>query len=279
MRIPTHLTTSTAATLDEIAAHVHRFYPHAHTANAQLSYLINIISQHYGVKRESILYAQSICADDVNAIKSPPVLDTILGPFGLGGLDGYPFTGTSGMAAYAQHVPDGGAAFIFCAPHVGVSDGGTLGRIRRHGHQHDSGACGAALGVLKWLVQDGELPESVPYDDRQMYLLKDFALRHREEIVVDGYGPQRQLHALTEALYQEIWQKVVQYARQVAFECKYVFVAGGVLINTSSLFDDYLSLRNFEVYEGATDKLIKSYQLLPELPNWGAGPEEAHTVL
>ena len=278
MRTPTHLTTANV-TLDDIAGHVRRFYPHAHTANAQLSYLVNIATQQYGIPRDKLLYAQSVCSDDVNAIKIPLVVDQLLGPFGLGGLDGYPFTGLSGMAAYAAHVPDHGAAFIFCAPHVGVSDEGILGKIRRHGHLHDSGACGAALSVLKWLVEDGHLPAEVPYDDRQMYLLHDFALRHRHQILSEGFGPQRQLHALTEALYEEIWKKVVQYVKTIPFACEYVFVAGGVLVNTSSLFDDYLSLRNFEVYRGPSDELVKSYQLLPEFPNWGAGPQEAYPMV
>ena len=257
--------------LDEIAGHVHKFYPGAHPMNTQMSYLLNIITQQYGVERGRIMYAQSVCADDVNAIKFPPVMRPILGPFSMGGLDGYPFVGKAGVNAYAHHVPAEGAAFIFCGPHVGVSNGGELGKILRHGQNKEGGACGAALGVLGWLRGGGELPTNVPPDDQQLYLLMEFAKRHRDEILVDGSSQEEQLYAFTEALYAEIWKKVVAYvtdAANVTFDCKHVFVAGGVMINTSWMFDDYLSLRNFEVYDGQTRQLVKRFdQLAPERVN------------
>ena len=40
----------------------------------------------------------------------------LLGPFKMGGLNGFPFTGLTGMSAFSSHVPDNGAVLIFYGP-------------------------------------------------------------------------------------------------------------------------------------------------------------------
>ncbi|WP_222943801.1 hypothetical protein [Pedobacter sp. N36a] len=48
-------------------------------------------------------------SDIKSGILFPLRSNEFLGPFKLGGLDGFPFAGWSGMGAFASHVPDDGA--------------------------------------------------------------------------------------------------------------------------------------------------------------------------
>ena len=49
----------------------------------------------------------------------------------MGGLDGFPFTGLTGMGAFASHVPDDGAVFVYYGPHIGITKDGVIGEIHR----------------------------------------------------------------------------------------------------------------------------------------------------
>jgi len=48
----------------------------------------------------------------VNSIQYPARTQEFTVPFKMGGLDGFPLTGLTGMGAFASHVPDEGALFI-----------------------------------------------------------------------------------------------------------------------------------------------------------------------
>jgi putative membrane protein len=65
------------------------------------------------IEPKQVMLADSICSDDVNSIQYPVRTQEFLGPFKMGGLDGFPFTGLTGMGAFASHVPDDGAVFIY----------------------------------------------------------------------------------------------------------------------------------------------------------------------
>jgi hypothetical protein len=110
-----------------------------------------------------IMHADCICSDDLNTIESPVEAYEMLGPFKMGGLDGFAFAGLTGMAAFAHHVPDDGAAFLFHGPHIGVARDGTTGATLRTGQHHPSGCCGAAgaalTSVLRGDVVAGNLSE------------------------------------------------------------------------------------------------------------------------
>lgn len=102
------------------------------------------------------MLADSICSDDVNSIEYLPRAYEMLGPFKMGGLDGFPFTGLTGMGAFAGHVPEDGAVFIYYAPHIGICKEGIVGEIHRVGQSKTSGCCGASKAALGKLTR-GEL--------------------------------------------------------------------------------------------------------------------------
>jgi Limiting CO2-inducible proteins B/C beta carbonyic anhydrases len=90
-----------------------------------------------GLTPSNTLFAQSICPDEVNHEPGNSIPNLFAEHFGkvfhLGGLGAIPFTGKTGFAAYASHVPrDNGHLFVLLAPHIGISDNGRhLGRYTR----------------------------------------------------------------------------------------------------------------------------------------------------
>ena len=81
------------------------------------SVAIDTLLQHLfrvGITTEQILWGQSTCVDDITNTKDKSVHPEIKGPFTFGGLGGIPFTGVTGLDAFAHHVPDDGTAIAIC---------------------------------------------------------------------------------------------------------------------------------------------------------------------
>jgi hypothetical protein len=51
----------------------------------------------------------------------------------LSGLGGLPFVGKSGVKTLVEHIPKDGNVIILFAPHVGIDNYGTVGKIKRGG--------------------------------------------------------------------------------------------------------------------------------------------------
>lgn len=117
-----------------------------------------------GYPPEEVMLANSICSDDVNAMQFPPSLAKFLGPFNMGGLDGFPFTGITGMSAFSHHAPDNGILMIFFAPHIGISLKGypleSVGKIQREGQKKLSDACGAVRAALNTVLSNQVDPKT-----------------------------------------------------------------------------------------------------------------------
>lgn len=105
---------------------VRRWYPNALTSVDTVNRLLDTIEKELGLQPNQLMHADSMCCDDVNAIQYPPRALEMLGPFHLGGLNGFPFAGITGMNAFAHHVPEDGAVLVFYAPHIGVTQNGTM---------------------------------------------------------------------------------------------------------------------------------------------------------
>jgi hypothetical protein len=60
----------------------------------------------------------------------------IKGPFNFGGLAGLPFTGITGLNAFAHHVPEEGTALLFVGPHIGYNEKEGWGKILRHDQKY-----------------------------------------------------------------------------------------------------------------------------------------------
>ena len=117
----------------EKLAIIHQHYPNATTTIDNVNTLIDFVENELDLETSQIMLADSICSDDVNSIQYPSRAHEFLGPFKMGGLNGFPFTGLTGMGAFASHVPDEGAVFVYYGPHIGVSKNGAIGEIHRVG--------------------------------------------------------------------------------------------------------------------------------------------------
>lgn len=132
-----------------------------------------------GFTAENTLFATSTCPDEVN-YKSGEIIDLLEKRWGksfaLGGLGGVPFVGRVGFGAYSHHVPDGGKMLIVFAPHIGIIDDGTVGKIVRPNQAAISTACGAAVGAFKALMkekEEGKAPAmTADYFDAQIAFIK-----------------------------------------------------------------------------------------------------------
>lgn len=110
---------------------IRKWYPNAITTIDSVNLLIDFVEDELNLEPSQIMLADSVCSDDVNSIQYPVRSQEFLGPFKMGGLDGFPFTGLTGMGAFASHVPDNGAVLIYYGPHIGITKSGAIGEIHR----------------------------------------------------------------------------------------------------------------------------------------------------
>ena len=116
---------------------VQQHYPSAVNSRDFILNTFRAIHDRLQLSPSQLLLAHSICSDDVNSIEYPEEGRAMLGPFNLGGLDGYPFAGLTGMAAFAGHVPDDGAH------HVRVGDDEQAEQAAAHGADREEPGFGA----------------------------------------------------------------------------------------------------------------------------------------
>jgi len=175
----------------------------------------------------------------------------------MGGLDGFPFTGLTGMGAFASHVPDGGAVFIYYGPHIGITKTGTLGEIHRFGQHKNSGCCGAAKAALNKLLSDQIKPGDINDIDYQMNTLEQILLRQRERVV---HAPSPLFEA-TEVIYEAIDERINQLVNLTTYNCRYVILLGAVLINSDSDMGSFTQAKRFDIINMKTRE--RQDRLLP----------------
>jgi len=231
---------------------VQKFFPGAVSSS---DFILNTYKAlvDYNLPPDKIMLAHSICSDDVNAIEYPEEGRQMLGPFNLGGLNGYPFTGLTGMAAFSHHVPDEGAALVFYAPHIGVSASGELGKIIRVGQDHESSCCGATVLALSRLTNDQIFPGEKPSDDYQQHSLQEFLFANKQRILDSAFP----IKESTEVIFEESGALIDHLIEKTDFAGKYLFVIGAIIINTDLEFGSFVELRRFEEWDIKTRKKIK----------------------
>jgi hypothetical protein len=234
---------------------VRQFYPNAIDSGSFVQRTLDVLKAEYGLAPSQILLAHSICSDDVNAIAYPEEGRQMLGPFNLGGLDGYPFVGLTGMLAFAHHVPDEGAALIFYAPHIGITVQGELGKILRVGQLAPSSCCGAAVAALQQVSEGGELPATAPDDNYQQYSLTRILQAQRERILAAEYP----LQEATEVILEASDERINHLIRNTSFSGKYLFVISAVIINGDRDFGSHQELRRFERLDLETKEILATH--------------------
>jgi hypothetical protein len=229
----------------------------SHITETYLAYL----ADYYKEDLKKMLFATSVCADDINV--STDFRRVLTRPFTMGGLGGIPFAGFTGMVAYAHHIPDGGSGFIFYGPHIGITDGGELGRMRRPGQARLSNSCGALMLALSRLESEDDIYvlTNVEYDYQQI-LLERTVMPYKHEILV----AKNRTKAITEVTYKNIDKQLHFLIRKAKneFTCKRIFLLGGIIINTSPGLHDYVDVRNFEVIDFHTVEPITSESIMEQ---------------
>lgn len=229
---------------------IHQHYPDALTTADTVKVLVSFVEESLQLEPAQVLLADSICSDDVNSIQYPLQNSDFLGPFKLGGLDGIPFTGLTGMGAFASHVPDDGAIFIYYGPHIGVPKAGPLGEILRFGQHKNSGSCGAAKGALAKLTNNAITEGKVNDDDYQMNSIEQLLLKHKERIL----QAENPLKETTEVIYETTDERIQELVAKTNYNCQYVILMGVVLINGDRDMGSFNSVRRFDVINIATQE-------------------------
>lgn len=230
-----------------------KHYPKAMTQEAFKEKVAHTLSIDHGLDLAKMLLTTSVCADDVIAVReeeAPSYQNKLkrdfLGPFSMGGLAGLPYSGLTGLTAAAHHIPEeGGSMLLAYGPHIGISDGGILGKLQRPGQGHESAACGALTLAVDHLRDSIEHIGDYDDDDMEQKTLERRLKPYRDEIL-KAKDP---LKTATDITYQIIHSLIRRYVtvRKSEFLCEHIALAGGIIINTSPDRDDYIDLRHLEV--------------------------------
>lgn len=233
-------------------------YPEARDAkDVSITYLGRMQTE-CGLDASRTLMATSLCSDDIN-IPATTFFSNLFGPFFMGGLGGLPFSGETGMTAFAHHVPDKGSAFLFYGPHIGVTMDGDLGKMYRPRQEKPGASCGALMLALSRFQADPAHKPTIRPDDYQQGTLEALLAPYAETFL----AAENPAKAITEAAYKLIDRKVHEYVHKCRREFKVDRIAllGGVIVNTAYGMDDYLATRNFEVID-----LTKDFYYFPANP-------------
>ncbi len=229
---------------DKLAV-IHQHYPNAKTSIDGVNDFIDFVESVLDIEPSQIMLADSICSDDVNSIQYPTRTQEFLGPFKMGGLDGFPFTGLTGMGAFASHVPDDGAVAIYYGPHIGITKDGVIGEIHRHGQSKNSGCCGAAKGALSKLMHNLIVEGHITDIDYQMNTIEQILLNQKERIL----SASTPLKEATEVIYEAIDKRIEELVAGTKYNCKYLILLGGIHINSDTEIGSFSEAKKFDVID------------------------------
>jgi Limiting CO2-inducible proteins B/C beta carbonyic anhydrases len=246
----------------EKLAIIRQYYHDAITTIDGVNRLIDFVEETLDLEPGQVMLADSICSDDVNSIQYPARAHEFLGPFKMGGLDGFPFTGLTGMGAFASHVPDDGAVFVYYGPHVGVSKSGAFGEIHRIGQSKNSGCCGAAKGALNKLLNGQITAGNVTDMDYQMNTIEQILLKEKERVLSAAIP----LKEATEVIYEAIDRRIEELVAATQYNCRYVILMGAILINSDSDMGSFNCARKFDVINLKTNERQSLLHLLKPNP-------------
>lgn len=236
-------------TTSAVECQVRAHYPQALPAAVFRKRIIGWLEQELGMTMAHVLLATSVCADDIvfmtdvaGNVETRRATQEMLGLFEMGGLAGLPFAGKTGVTAFAHHVPDQGAACIFYGPHIGMTDAGQFGKVLRTGQREESTACGA-LGVAIRRFQSAPDYQPVLDEDDSQEALLELRLKPHMARILAAPNP---LQAATEVVYTITHELIYRYvaAAKAQFRCERIALIGVVIINTSSVHEDYIDPRH-----------------------------------
>lgn len=249
---------------------VQQYYPSASAAETVMSYLKNYIQINFGVTADNLMFAQSICSDDINAStyidvvnigQSAPTQNNFLGPFFAGGIGGYPHTGTTAMIAWCSHVTDTGALLLVEMPHIGVTQEGDLGFVHRRGHATETGmssTCGAIAVANSWVSSSSTPPTASTQfpNNYQQYTLTNILYPYKSTLT-GSFGEQMQFS--TEIIRVSSSQWIINNLPNLIIPASgsapaypvpaNVYYFCGTFINVDDGYNAYINPNTFQVFD------------------------------
>ena len=252
-----------------VVAFIHKYFPNA-AGSSVITDKVQATLDELNIGEDNLLYAQSVCPDEINHHREGCITTDFINTFGrgkcfhLGGLGGIPFTGKTGWGAFTHHIPDGGNALVLQAPHIGMSNSLKLGQFTRDGQSHDGSACGAAVGALNHCCSGQPVPDLTECpDDYQMcfimqevqkclQIIEDSYINSSEFSSEDGFSMDenarqatlaKQMHRIGKNMLDSIvkdWQ--------FGDDNSCLFVLTGIQINMPFEFEDWFMPISFEMH-------------------------------
>ncbi|MBL7852660.1 MAG: hypothetical protein JNN04_17280 [Cyclobacteriaceae bacterium] len=240
---------------DTLRTEINKMFPGAVPFNEYTDSLLFFLYAVHRIKPEMILLGQSTCVDDVMNTKSPFNGRMIKGPFNFGGLGGLPFTGLTGLSAYAHHVPDSGTALLLVGPHIGYSMEGGWGMLKREGQAHSSTCCGALVAALTKLQKNSIYRQAPSEPDYQEQTLEQLALRHKGQILKSEVP----LVTFTKIVNRQV-EKAMSSLPEEEARFRYVITIIAVIINTDVGYPDYIWVERMSIYDLETEEYLRNME-------------------
>jgi hypothetical protein len=216
------------------------------------------ITHELGMAKDNTLFGHSVCPDEINHEDgdiTDCLRDHFNGQFSLGGLAGIPFSGKTGFAAYASHVPDSGNIFVLFAPHVAISEEGKIGHYHRRGQKELTTACGAAIGAYNAVKNMTEAPElDAMSRDSQMDYIKKLAWENKDRVA----NAKSSTAEMSKVLFEHIKDYILDIVDPKYIGTGKIAILGGIQINVAH--HDYFLPKMFTVMESTGN-----HDFLPQL--------------
>ena len=202
------------------------------------------IAEREGIEMNRIIVATSFCFDELNHQQTKMNLPSPQGTFIMGGLAGYPFVGDIGISAFADHIPDGGAALFIFGSHIGISRTGEVGKIKRVGQHRHTNTCGALMMVQNHILSSSiHQIDPADYSEFQPEFLALRLLPMAEEIRKAKVPILKTTHLVYNEIENEILKLIINNeVLQADFP---VYILGGIVINTDETMPNYFSEKVF----------------------------------
>lgn len=202
------------------------------------------IAEREGIEMNRIIVATSFCFDELNHQQAKMNLHSPQGTFIMGGLAGYPFVGDIGLTAFADHIPDGGAALFIFGSHIGISRTGEVGKIKRVGQHRHTNTCGALMMVQNHVLSTTiHQIDPADYSEFQPEFLALRLLPMAEEIRKAKFPILKTTHLVYDEIENEILKLIINHpTMQSDFP---VYILGGIVINTDETLPNYFSQKVF----------------------------------
>ncbi|PPK76153.1 hypothetical protein B0F87_104245 [Methylobacter tundripaludum] len=219
---------------------IREYYPNANYSEILEKEVIAYL-EHIGFNPDKVMTANSICSDDINAMQFPISDSGLLGPFYLGGLDGFPFTGLTGVQAFAHHMPEEGALLIYYGPHIGITEKGEIGKVVRNGQDHESNCCGAAQAAL---ARINDQPQELSLLDYQEDTIVQLFQKNKIRIEDEPYPIQEATEVMFEAIQERIHLLITKSKDE--FVGKYLILIGSIFINVDEGAASCIAYKEFQ---------------------------------